>query len=102
MNKRIIGTNGPSISTLGLGCMGMSDMVNVAQIAIAWVLSRGEDIIPLIGARRLSQLQDALSSLDVQLSSADLTKIEAAIPAESVAGDRYNAYQMAHLDSEQK
>ncbi|MDP4084501.1 MAG: aldo/keto reductase [Bacillota bacterium] len=73
---------------------------NVAQLAIAWVLSRGEDVIPLIGARKLSQLQDALSALGLQLSQSDIERMEAAVPAEAVAGTRYAAEQMATLGVE--
>jgi len=76
--------------------------VTVAQIAIAWVLSRGEDIVPLVGSRRRVQLTEALGALNVTLSNEDLKKIEAAIPAGSAAGDRYDPNQMAHLDSERK
>ncbi len=71
-----------------------------AQLAIAWVLSRGEDIIPLVGARTRSRLAESLQALDLQLTTADLAQIEAAIPADSAAGDRYPAAQMAMLDSE--
>jgi aryl-alcohol dehydrogenase-like predicted oxidoreductase len=65
-----------------------------AQAAIAWALSRGEDIVPLIGARRRERLTEALGALDLQL---DLDRIEAAVPAGAAAGDRYPAAQMAHL-----
>jgi aryl-alcohol dehydrogenase-like predicted oxidoreductase len=74
--------------------------VSVAQIAIAWVLSRGEDIVPLVGARRRDRLAEALGALDVTLDAADLAAIEDAVPADAAAGDRYAAAQMAHLDSE--
>ncbi|GAA3815556.1 aldo/keto reductase [Streptomyces phyllanthi] len=74
--------------------------VSVAQIAIAWVLSRGDDIVPLIGARRRDRLTEALGVLDVTLDAADLAAVEDAVPAGSAAGDRYAAAQMAHLDSE--
>ncbi|MFE4868469.1 aldo/keto reductase [Streptomyces sp. NPDC056682] len=74
--------------------------VSVAQIAIAWVLSRGEDIVPLVGARRRDRLTEALGALDVDLSPDDLAAIEAAVPAGAAAGDRYPEAQMAHLDSE--
>ncbi|MFL6055759.1 MAG: aldo/keto reductase [Actinoallomurus sp.] len=74
--------------------------VTVAQIAIAWALSRGEDIVPLIGARRRDRLDEALAALDVELSDADLDAIERAVPAGAAAGDRYAAPQMAMLDSE--
>ncbi|MEV5318309.1 aldo/keto reductase [Streptomyces sp. NPDC052687] len=74
--------------------------VSVAQIAIAWVLSRGEDIVPLIGARRRDRLAEALGALDVTLDAADLAAVEEAVPADAVVGDRYAAAQMADLDSE--
>jgi len=72
----------------------------VAQIAVAWVMAQGDDIVPLIGARRRDQLAEALGGLDVALSAADLREIERAIPKGAVAGERYAAAQMAHLDSE--
>ncbi|MEV6959399.1 aldo/keto reductase [Streptomyces sp. NPDC051207] len=74
--------------------------VSVAQIAIAWVLSRGEDIVPLVGARTRERLTEALGALDVHLAESDLAAIEAAVPADAVAGERYPAALMAHLDSE--
>ena len=74
--------------------------VTVAQIAIAWVLSRGDDIVPLIGARRRDRLTEALGALDVTLDADDLAMIERAVPADAAVGDRYPAAQMAHLDSE--
>jgi len=71
-----------------------------AQAAIAWVLSRGEDIVPLVGARRRDRLTEALQALDLHLTDDDLTTIEAAVPAAEAAGDRYDPRQMAMLDSE--
>ncbi len=73
---------------------------SVAQVAIAWVASRGQDVVPLVGARRRERLTEALGALDVTLTAADLAAIEAAVPAGAAAGDRYAAAQMAHLDSE--
>jgi pyridoxine 4-dehydrogenase len=72
----------------------------VAQLAIAWVLSRGADIVPLVGARRRDRLREALRALEVELTSDDVAAIERAMPQEAVAGDRYDARQMAILDSE--
>ncbi len=72
----------------------------VAQIAIVWVLSRGEDIVPLVGARRRDRLTEALGALKVTLDEADLAAIEEAVPAGAAAGERYPEAQMAHLDSE--
>ncbi|WP_329117013.1 aldo/keto reductase [Streptomyces sp. NBC_01465] len=74
--------------------------VSVAQIAIAWVASRGDDIVPLVGARRRDRLTEALGALDVTLTADDLAAIEQAVPAGAAAGDRYPSNQMAHLDSE--
>ncbi|MGV9228194.1 aldo/keto reductase [Streptomyces nigra] len=74
--------------------------VSVAQIAIAWVLSRGEDIVPLVGARTRERLTESLGALDVTLDAADLTAIEEAVPPGAAAGDRYPAPQMAHLGTE--
>jgi len=74
--------------------------VTVAQIAIAWVLGRGSDIVPLVGARRRERLDEALGALDVDLSPDDLEAIERAVPPGAAAGDRYATAQMSHLDSE--
>jgi aryl-alcohol dehydrogenase-like predicted oxidoreductase len=71
-----------------------------AQLAIAWVLNRGDDIIPLIGARNRQRLQEALSALDLTLTEEELARIERAVPAERVAGTRYAEAQMSALDSE--
>ena len=74
--------------------------VTTAQLAIAWVLSRGGDTIPLIGARNRERLQESLSALDLTLTGEELARIEQAIPAERVAGTRYAEAQMSTLDSE--
>ena len=71
-----------------------------SQVAIAWVLSRGTDIVPLIGARRRPQLAESLQALDLKLTPDDLAQIERAIPAGAVAGTRYGEEQMRWLDSE--
>jgi len=76
--------------------------VTAAQIAIGWVLSRGEDIVPLVGARRRDRLAEALGALDLHLTADDLAQIEQAVPPDAVAGDRYPSAQMAHLDSERE
>jgi aryl-alcohol dehydrogenase-like predicted oxidoreductase len=74
--------------------------VTTAQIAIAWVLSRGEDVVPLVGARRRERLDEALGALDVTLTDDDLATIDAAVPPGAAQGDRYAPSQMASLDSE--
>jgi aryl-alcohol dehydrogenase-like predicted oxidoreductase len=74
--------------------------VTVAQLAIAWVLSRGADVVPLVGARRPQRLDEALGALDLALSDGDLDEIERAVPADAAAGERYDERGMAILDSE--
>ncbi|MEH2047113.1 aldo/keto reductase [Nostoc sp.] len=71
-----------------------------SQLAIAWVLAKGRNIVPVIGARKRTQLSESLAALDVNLSPEDLTRIEAAIPASAIAGTRYDEHQMQMLDSE--
>ena len=73
-----------------------------AQLATAWVLSRGPGIIPLVGARTRAQLEESLGALRLQLDAADLARIEAAVPAAQVAGERYAPQAMATLDSERR
>ncbi|WP_411884644.1 aldo/keto reductase [Polaromonas sp. YR568] len=75
-----------------------------SQVAIAWVLARGKalgvDMVALVGSRTLKQLDESLGALKLTLGNEDLKRIEAALPADAVAGTRYAAEQMAHLDSE--
>ncbi|MEH1891139.1 MAG: aldo/keto reductase [Nostoc sp.] len=85
-----------------LRLIAQEQSATVAQVAIAWVLSRGNDIVPLIGARSRDRLNEALGALDLHLSEDDLTQIEAAVPLDAVAGDRYAPEQMAMLDSEKR
>jgi aryl-alcohol dehydrogenase-like predicted oxidoreductase len=72
----------------------------LSQIAVAWVLSRGKDIVPIIGARRRQSLAESLAALNVILAPEDLLAIEKALPKGAAAGTRYAELQMAHLDSE--
>jgi aryl-alcohol dehydrogenase-like predicted oxidoreductase len=83
-----------------LEALALEKGVTASQLAIAWVLARGRNIVPLVGARTRLQLQESLGAREVQLSSADLARIEAAVPASAVAGTRYDAHQMQMLDSE--
>ena len=71
-----------------------------AQLATAWVAGQGKDILPLIGARTRQRLAESLAATDLKLTEQDRAEIERAGPAEAVAGTRYEAAQMAHLDSE--
>jgi aryl-alcohol dehydrogenase-like predicted oxidoreductase len=72
----------------------------VAQLALAWVLSRGEDIVPLVGMTRRGRVAEVNAALELQLTPEDLAEIERAVPPGIAAGDRYDERQMAMLDSE--
>ena len=74
--------------------------ISVAQAAIAWVLARGNDIVPLVGARKRDRLAEALGALDVTFSADELKRIEQAVPLGAAAGDRYDKWGMSMLDSE--
>ncbi len=77
-----------------------SKNVSPAQLAIAWALAKQPFVIPVIGARTRAQLAESLGALDVHLSGDEMAALESAIPADAVAGTRYGADQMKHLDSE--
>jgi aryl-alcohol dehydrogenase-like predicted oxidoreductase len=74
--------------------------ITTAQAAIAWVASRGDDIVPLVGARTRERLAESLGAADVTLTDDQLAAIEQAMPTDQVAGSRYAEAQMAMLDSE--
>jgi aryl-alcohol dehydrogenase-like predicted oxidoreductase len=79
----------------GIGC-------SPAQLAIAWVLAQGDDIVPLVGTRRRAALADVVGSLDLVLTHEDMRRIEAAVPAMAIAGARYRETELSHLDSERR
>jgi pyridoxine 4-dehydrogenase len=74
--------------------------VTPSQLAIGWVLARGEHIVPLIGSRTRTQLTEALGALSVQLTVDDVARIDQAAPHAGIAGTRYDETQMRMLDSE--
>jgi aryl-alcohol dehydrogenase-like predicted oxidoreductase len=83
-----------------LRAIAEANHTTVAQLAIAWVASRGDDIVPVIGARTRAQLDESLPALELELGDELVAEIENAIPAGAVVGDRYAAPGMATLDSE--
>ena len=70
------------------------------QLALAWVLHQGADIVPLVGARKRSQLKESLAALEVKLSAEDLRELESSVGPSGIAGTRYDIAQMRMLDSE--
>ena len=76
--------------------------VTGSQLAIAWVLAKRSNIVPLVGARTRAQLTESLAALQVTLTATDLEQLEAAVPPSAVAGTRYDEHQMRVLDSEKQ
>jgi len=74
--------------------------ITQVQLALAWVLAKRNSIIPVMGARKRTQLAESLAALDVKLTPDEISAIEAAIPPSAVAGTRYEEQQMRVLDSE--
>ena len=74
--------------------------VTPSQLAIAWVMSKGDFVIPVMGARTRSQLAEALQGAELKLSAEEITRLEEALPASEVAGERYPDAAMKQLDSE--
>jgi aryl-alcohol dehydrogenase-like predicted oxidoreductase len=83
-----------------LGKIAREKGASTAQLAFAWVKSRGDDVAPLIGARRRDQLKEALGAVDLKLTPDDLVRIEQAAPHSAVAGTRYVSAILSHMDSE--
>ena len=68
-----------------------------SQLALAWVLSRGQDIVPIFGTKRRKYLLENLKALEIRLSAEDLRRIEELAPKGAVAGDRYPAAMMGYI-----
>jgi len=73
---------------------------SVAEVAIAWVAAQGEDIVPVVGARRPDQLKEALAAMELRLAPQELDALTQAVPADAVVGGRYPEAQLQHMDSE--
>jgi aryl-alcohol dehydrogenase-like predicted oxidoreductase len=69
-----------------------------AQLALAWLLAQGQDILPIPGTRRISALEENLAAVGVKLSAADLARLDAALPPGSAAGERYPPEGMKGLN----
>ena len=74
--------------------------ITQSQLAVAWALNKQSFVVPVIGARTRTQLAESLAALEVKLTAAEIAEIEAAVPADAVAGTRYDSMQMRNLDSE--
>lgn len=99
---RFTGENAARNQALVTVLIGLAEQkgATASQLAIAWVLAKGRGIVPVIGARTRPQLQESLGALALELTPAEMARIEEAIPQSGVAGTRYDAHQMKMLDSE--
>ena len=68
------------------------------QIALAWLLHKGEDMVPIPGTKRRKYLEENVAAADIQLTGAEMAELDAALPPEKVAGPRYNERMMATVD----
>jgi aryl-alcohol dehydrogenase-like predicted oxidoreductase len=80
--------------------IAQSKGISQSQLAVAWVLAKNSNVIPVIGARTRQQLSESLAALNVQLTPSDIAEIEAAVPQDAVSGTRYDTHGMQTLDSE--
>lgn len=99
---RYTGENYTANQTLvaALGRLASERGVTGVQMAIAWAMSRGEWIVPVLGARRVTQLEEALGALTLRLTEEEMMGLEEVLPAEKILGTRYDKVAMTHLDSE--
>ena len=74
--------------------------VSTAQLLVAWVLTRGEDIVPILGSRTAAQVTDALKGAELSLGDDELARLEQVMPSDQMQGTRYDKVAMTHLDSE--
>ena len=72
--------------------------VTPAQLALAWVLAKGEDLIPIPGTKRRKYLEENAAAGDIRLTAADVAELEAAVPQNEIAGERYAAAAMKAID----
>ena len=72
--------------------------VTPAQIALAWLLHKGQDVVPIPGTKRRRYLEENAHAASISLTAAEMAALDAALPPEKVAGERYSPKQMAHLD----
>lgn len=71
--------------------------VTPGQLALAWVLAQGEDLVPIPGTKRIAYLDENIAALDIDLTADDLARIDAIFPPDAAAGDRYPAASMGSV-----
>lgn len=81
-----------------VGAIAADKGVTAAQLALAWVLAQGEDLVPIPGTRRIATLEQNVAAADVVLTPDDLARIEAVFPRDAAAGERYAPGGMSSLN----
>lgn len=99
-NPRFMGEAGDENLKLvaNLEVIAKEKKVSVAQLSLAWVLSRGRDVVPIPGTKRRKWLLENIAASEVELSVADVAALEAAVPRDAVVGDRYAQRAMDSLN----
>ncbi|MEM9495677.1 MAG: aldo/keto reductase [Pseudomonadota bacterium] len=82
-----------------LAALAEKKNASLAQIALAWVMAKGDDIIPIPGTKKLSRLDENIGAMNVHLSTDDIAEIKAAVPPEEVAGARYAEATVSTLNA---
>ena len=72
--------------------------VKPGQMALAWVLAKGEDVVPIPGTKRRTYLEENAAAADIKLTPAEVAELEDAVPESAVVGDRYEASSMRSID----
>jgi aryl-alcohol dehydrogenase-like predicted oxidoreductase len=78
--------------------LAASKSVTPAQLAIAWVLSRGTDVVPIVGTKRRTYLEENLKALDVRFTGQELERLDELAPRGVASGDRYPQHSMQFID----
>ena len=68
------------------------------QIALAWLLHKGDDIVPIPGTKRRTYLEENVAAADIRLNNDDMTRLDKALRPDAISGPRYNARNMAMID----
>ncbi len=72
--------------------------VTASQLALAWVIAKGNDVVPIPGTKRHKYLEENADAVEIKLSAADIVELVDAVPVDQVIGDRYAAANMKAID----
>lgn len=81
-----------------IDCLANAKQCTSAQVALAWLLAKGDDIVPIPGTKRRTFLDENIGAADIKLSEDDVAALERALPLDSAAGQRYPEFVMRTLD----